>query len=74
MKKSEKNYFEGAPFTPCTVFHSLVEPIPETERFSVSGKVVLVSPACSSSDQFRKYQKTGEILCPGMESIGRGAF
>jgi UDP-N-acetylmuramoylalanine--D-glutamate ligase len=60
-------------FTPCTVVHSLIEAITEAARNAVSGDVVLLSPACSSSGQFRDYQERGEIFCRAVQSISSGA-
>ncbi len=59
-------------FTPCTISASLVEAVTEAAKNSVSGDVVLLSPACSSFDQFRNYQEHGEIFCQFVKSIGRG--
>lgn len=60
-------------FTPCTVTDSLVEAVHEAARNAVSGDVVLLSPACSSFDQFRNYQNRGETFCEAVKSISRGA-
>ena len=48
-------------FTPCTLVNSLLEAVPETAKMAVPGDVVLLSPACSSFDQFRNYQHRGEV-------------
>jgi hypothetical protein len=34
----------------------------------------LLSPACSSFDQFRDYQERGETFCRVVKSIGSGAL
>ena len=60
-------------FTPCTVMDSLVEAVHEAARNAVSGDVVLLSPACSSFDQFRNYQNRGETFCEAVKSISGGA-
>jgi UDP-N-acetylmuramoylalanine--D-glutamate ligase len=60
-------------FTPCTVTDSLVEAVHEAARNAVSGDVVLLSPACSSFDQFRNYQNRGETFCEAVKSISGGA-
>ena len=60
-------------FTPCTVADSLLEAVTEAARNASSGDVVLLSPACSSLDQFRNYQERGEVFCQAVKSIGRGA-
>jgi UDP-N-acetylmuramoylalanine--D-glutamate ligase len=59
-------------FTPCTVADSLLEAVIEAARRAASGDVVLLSPACSSFDQFRNYQERGESFCKIVKSIGRG--
>src|SRR6266446_752945 len=60
-------------FTPCTVFNSLLEALTEAAKNAASGDVVLLSPACSSFDQFRNYQERGEKFCRFVKSISRGA-
>ena len=49
-------------FTPCTLVDTLVEAVSEAARNAVAGDVVLLSPACSSFDQFRNYQHRGEVF------------
>lgn len=49
-------------FTPCTLAGSLLEAVQDAARNSVSGDVVLLSPACSSFDMFRNYQHRGEAF------------
>jgi UDP-N-acetylmuramoylalanine--D-glutamate ligase len=60
-------------FTPCKVFNSLIEAVTEAAKRASSGDVVLFSPACSSLDQFRNYQRRGELFCETVKSISRGA-
>ena len=60
-------------FSSCTVLHSQVKPITEAAQHAVSGDVVLLSPACSSFDQFRNYQERGEKFYLAVKSISRGA-
>lgn len=48
-------------FTPCTASNSLLEAVQSAVESAVSGDVVLFSPACSSSDQFRNYQHRGDV-------------
>jgi UDP-N-acetylmuramoylalanine--D-glutamate ligase len=60
-------------FTPCTIARSLVEAVGEAAENATSGDVVLLSPACSSFDQFQDYQHRGEVFCKAVESISRGA-
>ncbi len=49
-------------FTPCSVMGSLLEAVAESAKHAVSGDVVLLSPACSSFDQFQNYQHRGEVF------------
>jgi UDP-N-acetylmuramoylalanine--D-glutamate ligase len=60
-------------FTPCTVFDSLLQATTEAANNAACGDVVLLSPACSSFDQFRSYEERGEKFCQIVKSIGRGA-
>src|SRR6185369_2340934 len=41
-------------FTPCKLAFSLLEAMAEAARNATSGDVILLSPACSGFDQFRK--------------------
>lgn len=49
-------------FTPCTLADSLIEAVSEAAHHAAAGDVVLLSPACSSFDQFRNYQHRGEVF------------
>jgi UDP-N-acetylmuramoylalanine--D-glutamate ligase len=49
-------------FTPCTLCDSLIEAVSEAARNAVAGDVVLLSPACSSFDQFQNYQHRGNVF------------
>lgn len=69
---SEKIRAAWSLFTPCKVVDSLLEAVTEAVRNAASGDVVLLSPACSSFDQYRNYQERGEIFCQSVKSIGRG--
>jgi UDP-N-acetylmuramoylalanine--D-glutamate ligase len=60
-------------FTPCKPSASLLEAVVEAAQNAASGDVVLLSPACSSFDQFRNYQDRGEKFCEAVKSISRGA-
>ena len=59
-------------FTSCTAAGSLLEAVTEAARNATSGDVVLLSPACSSWDQFRNHQHRGEVFCQAVRSICRG--
>ena len=49
-------------FTACAPVDSLLEAVSEAAKNAVSGDVVLLSPACSSFDQFQNYQRRGEVF------------
>jgi UDP-N-acetylmuramoylalanine--D-glutamate ligase len=49
-------------FTPCTLCDSLIEAVSEAAKNAVAGDVVLLSPACSSFDQFQNYQHRGDVF------------
>jgi UDP-N-acetylmuramoylalanine--D-glutamate ligase len=56
-------------FTPCTLSNSLLEAITEAAKNATAGDVVLLSPACSSFDQFRNYQQCGEKFCQAVNQL-----
>jgi UDP-N-acetylmuramoylalanine--D-glutamate ligase len=58
-------------FTPCTLKDSLLEAVSEAAKKAVSGDIILLSPACSSFDQFRNYQHRGEVFRQAVASLGR---
>jgi UDP-N-acetylmuramoylalanine--D-glutamate ligase len=49
-------------FTPCTFSETLDQAVKAAAENALSGDVVLLSPACSSFDQFRNYQHRGEVF------------
>jgi UDP-N-acetylmuramoylalanine--D-glutamate ligase len=49
-------------FTSCARVDSLLEAVLEAAKKAGSGDVVLLSPACSSFDQFQNYQHRGEVF------------
>jgi UDP-N-acetylmuramoylalanine--D-glutamate ligase len=59
-------------FTPCTLVDSLLEAVTEVAKNAAPGDVVLLSPACSSFDQFQNYQQRGERFCQIVKSISWG--
>jgi len=59
-------------FTPCAPSGSLLEAMTEAAKDAFVGDANLLSPACSSFDQFRNCQQSGEILCRSVKSIGWG--
>jgi UDP-N-acetylmuramoylalanine--D-glutamate ligase len=60
-------------FTPCTLVDSLLEAVAEAARCAVAGDVVLLSPACSSFDQFRNYQHRGDVFREAvLKCVGQG--
>ncbi|HLP75545.1 MAG TPA: UDP-N-acetylmuramoyl-L-alanine--D-glutamate ligase [Candidatus Paceibacterota bacterium] len=59
-------------FTPCTLSDSLLEAVTVAARKAAPGDVILLSPACSSFDQFQNYQQRGERFCQIVKSISWG--
>ena len=59
-------------FTACTPLATLLEAVSEAAQNAVSGDVVLLSPACSSFDQFRNYQHRGEVFRQAVRELGQG--
>ncbi len=59
-------------FTPCTPVGSLLEAVAEAARIASEDDVVLLSPACSSFDQFRDFQQRGEVFCQAAKTIYGG--
>ena len=49
-------------FTPCSIVPTLLEAMSAAAERAVPGDVVLLSPACSSFDQFRDYQHRGDVF------------
>jgi UDP-N-acetylmuramoylalanine--D-glutamate ligase len=60
-------------FTPCTLADSLVEAVTEAAHNAVAGDVVLLSPACSSFDQFQNYQHRGEVFRQAVRHLQKPA-
>ena len=58
-------------FTPCILMASLLEAVQAAARKAVAGDVVLLSPACSSFDQFQNYQHRGEVFREAVKNLER---
>jgi UDP-N-acetylmuramoylalanine--D-glutamate ligase len=56
-------------FTPCSIVPTLLEAVPEAAKRAKPGDVVLLSPACSSFDQFRNYQHRGEAFRDAVNAL-----
>jgi UDP-N-acetylmuramoylalanine--D-glutamate ligase len=56
-------------FTPCTLADSLLEAVQMAADGAVAGDVVLLSPACSSFDQFQNYQHRGEVFRQAVRAL-----
>jgi UDP-N-acetylmuramoylalanine--D-glutamate ligase len=56
-------------FTPCTLAGSLLEAVQSAARDAVMGDVVLLSPACSSFDQFQNYKHRGEVFRQAVNNL-----
>jgi UDP-N-acetylmuramoylalanine--D-glutamate ligase len=61
-------------FTPCTLVDSLVEGVIEAARNASPGDIVLLSPACSSYDQFESYQHRGETFRQAVKELAQTAM
>lgn len=72
-ESSEKIRAAWSLFTPCTLVQSLLEAVREAAKIAVPGDVVLLSPACSSFDQFHNFAERGEVFCKAVKSISGGA-
>jgi UDP-N-acetylmuramoylalanine--D-glutamate ligase len=71
---SEKIRSAWSLFTSCKICGSLVEAVTEAAKNASSGDVVLFSPACSSLDQMKNYQKSGEEFYRIVKSISGGVM
>lgn len=60
-------------FTPCTMAESLLEAVIMAAGNALPGDVILLSPACSSFDQFRNYQHRGEVFRGAVREIAAAA-
>ena len=60
-------------FTPCTLADTLEESVTEAARNAVAGDIVLLSPACSSFDQFQNYQHRGEAFRQAVSKLEKSA-
>jgi UDP-N-acetylmuramoylalanine--D-glutamate ligase len=73
---SEKIRAAWSLFTTCSIVPTLLEAVAEAAKRARPGDVVLLSPACSSFDQFRNYQHRGEVFREAVnalkESNGKG--
>lgn len=56
-------------FTPCVLVNSLLEAVHDAAHDAVAGDVVLLSPACSSFDQFQNYQHRGEVFREAVKNL-----
>jgi UDP-N-acetylmuramoylalanine--D-glutamate ligase len=56
-------------FTTCSIVPTLLEAITEAVKRARPGDVVLLSPACSSFDQFRNYQHRGGVFRDAVNAL-----
>ena len=56
-------------FTPCTIVATSLEALSAAAQRAVPGDVILLSPACSSFDQFRNYQHRGEVFRQAVKQL-----
>jgi UDP-N-acetylmuramoylalanine--D-glutamate ligase len=69
----EKIHAAWGLFTPCTAVGSLLEAVNVAAKNAVPGDVILLSPACSSFDQFRNYQHRGEVFRQAVTELAGAA-
>jgi UDP-N-acetylmuramoylalanine--D-glutamate ligase len=62
--------FEG--MVPYHAVESLEEAVPLAFSLAKRGEAVVLSPACSSFDQFRDYQHRGEVFRTAVERLSHG--
>ena len=60
-------------FTACAPVGTLLEAVSEAAKKAVSGDVVLLSPACSSFDQFQNYQHRGEVFRQAVRELEKSS-
>jgi UDP-N-acetylmuramoylalanine--D-glutamate ligase len=60
-------------FTPCTAVSTLLEAFSEAVKRAEPGDVILLSPACSSFDQFRNYQHRGDVFRQAVRALASPA-
>lgn len=65
----EKIHASWGLFTPCTLMDSLAEAVAEAAQRAAPGDAVLLSPACSSFDQFRDYKHRGEVFRQAVKNL-----
>ena len=70
----EKIWSAWGLFTPCVLVDSLIEAVHQATRSAVAGDVVLLSPACSSFDQFQNYQQRGEVFRQAVKNLEKTAL
>jgi UDP-N-acetylmuramoylalanine--D-glutamate ligase len=58
-------------FTPCAMADSLLEAVHDAAYKAMAGDVVLLSPACSSFDQFQNYQHRGEVFRQAVKNLAQ---
>ena len=68
---SEKIRAAWGLFTPCAVVSTLLEALAVAVKRAKPGDVVLLSPACSSFDQFRNYQHRGDVFREAVRALQR---
>lgn len=56
-------------FTSCALVSSLLEAVTIAAKNAAPGDVILLSPACSSFDQFRNYQHRGEVFREAVHAL-----
>ena len=52
----------AAEFTHTTICETMLEALDQAMKMAQSGDVILLSPACSSYDQFDNYEQRGDLF------------
>jgi len=59
---AQKIYAAWNPFIPCELAGELENAVKMAHQKAKAGEIVLLSPACSSFDQFRNYEHRGDVF------------
>jgi UDP-N-acetylmuramoylalanine--D-glutamate ligase len=62
-------YSQLASYIPCELVSSLQEAVTCAYSHAIDGDVVLLSPGCSSFDEFKDYQDRGEKFCQNVHNL-----
>lgn len=66
---SEKIRAAWSPYVPCEMSQTLEQAVVAASKVASRGEAVLLSPACSSFDQFKNYQHRGDVFREAVEKL-----